>query len=100
MKEDRIWRASRTWPRCVSQGSRLASITDTELAKAALCMAAAVRGGNVRGVIFHSGKGGDAPGVVQSTGRVGSTLDNAAAEGFIVTLEWELLSRRHFTTKA
>jgi putative transposase len=84
---------------------------DAALAKAALCMAAAVRGGNVSGVIFHSDKGGeytgdmfaetcDALGVVQSMGRVGSALDNAAAESFNSTLEWELLSRRRFATKA
>jgi putative transposase len=84
---------------------------DAALAKAALCMAAAVRGGNISGVIFHSDKGGEytgdtfaktceALGVVQSMGRVGSALDNAAAESFNSTLEWELLSRRHFTTKA
>jgi len=83
---------------------------DAALAKAALCMAAAVRGGNVRGVIFHSDKGGEytgdtftkacnALGVIQSMGRVGSALDNAAAESFNSTLEWELLSRRHFATK-
>jgi transposase InsO family protein len=32
-------------------------------------------------------------------GRVGSALDNAAAESFNSTLQWELLSRRHFATK-
>jgi putative transposase len=32
-------------------------------------------------------------------GRVGSALDNAAAESFNSTLEWELLSRRQFATK-
>jgi len=84
---------------------------DAALAKAALCMAAAVRGGTISGVIFHSDKGGEytgdtfaktcqALGVVQSMGRVGSALDNAAAESFNSTLEWELLSRRHFATKA
>ena len=84
---------------------------DAALAKAALCMAAAVRGGNVSGVIFHSDKGGEYTadmfaktcevlGVVQSMGRVGSALDNAAAESFNSTLEFELLSRRHFATKA
>ena len=35
----------------------------------------------------------------QSMGRVGSALDNAAAESLNSTLEWELLSRRHFATK-
>jgi len=33
-------------------------------------------------------------------GRVGSCFDNAAAESFNSTLEFELLSRRHFATKA
>jgi putative transposase len=84
---------------------------EAALARAALCMAAAVRGGNVSGVIFHSDKGGEytgdtfiktckSLGVIQSMGRVGSALDNAAAESFNSTLEWELLSRRHFATKA
>ncbi len=83
---------------------------DAPLARAALCMAAAVRGGHVAGVVFHSDKGGEYVGdvftqacagleVTQSMGRVGSALDNAAAESFNSTLEWELLSRRHFATK-
>ncbi|MDZ7673817.1 MAG: IS3 family transposase [Acidimicrobiales bacterium] len=83
---------------------------DAPLAKAALLMAAAVRGGDVASVIFHSDKGGEytgdlftkackALGVVQSMGRVASALDNAVAESFNSTLEWELLSRRHFATK-
>ena len=38
-------------------------------------------------------------GVTQSMGGVGSALDNAAAESFNSTLEWELLSRRNFATK-
>jgi len=37
---------------------------DAPLAKAALCMAAAVRGGDVAGVIFHSDKGGEYTGHV------------------------------------
>ena len=72
-------------------------------------MAAAVRGGDVAGVIFHSDKGGEyvgglfasacvALGVTQSMGRVGSALDNAAAESWNSTLEHELLSRRRFAT--
>jgi len=91
-------------------GFALGEHHDAPLAKAALCMAAAVRGGDVAGVIFHSDKGGEYTGdvfagacdalrVVQSMGRVGSALDNAAAESFNSTLEWELLSRRHFVTK-
>ena len=73
-------------------------------------MAAAARGGDVAGVIFHSDKGGEYTGdvfanactvlgVIQSMGRVGSALDNAAAESFNSTLEHELLSRRYFGTK-
>lgn len=83
---------------------------DSALAKAALCMAAAVRGGDADGVIFHSDKGGeyvgdlfagacDTLGVTQSMGRVGSALDNAASESWNSTLEHELLSRNTFETK-
>jgi len=83
---------------------------DSAVAKAALCMAAAVRGGDVAGVIFHTDKGGEYVGdlfaracqalrVTQSMGRVGSALDNAAAESWNSTLEHELLSRQHFATK-
>ena len=32
-------------------------------------------------------------------GRTGSALDNAASESFNSTLEFELLSRRHFLTR-
>ena len=35
----------------------------------------------------------------QSMGRVGSCFDNAAAESFFSTLEWEVLSRHHFRIK-
>jgi transposase InsO family protein len=71
---------------------------DSALAEAALCMAAAVHGGDVDGVIFHSDHGGEyvgdlfaracsSLGVTQSMGRVGSALDNAAAESFNSTRE-------------
>jgi putative transposase len=83
---------------------------DSALARAALCMAAAVRGGDVTRVIFHTDKGGEyigdlfaracgSLGVSQSMGRVGSALENAAAESFNSTLEHELLSRKQFETK-
>lgn len=39
-------------------------------------------------------------GITQSMGRVGSALDNAAAESFFSTLENEHLSRRTYTTRA
>ena len=90
-------------------GFALGEHHDSALARAALCMAAAVRGGDVAGVIFHTDKGGEyvgdlfaracaTLGVTQSMGRVGSALDNAAAESWNSTLEHELLSRRHFAT--
>jgi putative transposase len=70
----------------------------------------AARGGDVRGVIFHSDRGstytaGDftglcrSVGIIQSMGRVGSCFDNAAAESFFSTLEHEVLSRHHFRTR-
>jgi len=84
---------------------------DAELATSALLMAAAVRGGDVAGVIFHSDKGGEYTAgkfarackklkVRRSMGRVACALDNAAAESFNSTLEFELLSRTKFATKA
>ena len=84
---------------------------DSRLADGALKMAAAVRGGDVRGVVFHTDRGSEytagrfgaacrALGVTQSMGRVGSALDNAAAESFFSTLEFECLRKRRFATKA
>ena len=75
------------------------------LATAAINMATATRGGRVQGVIFHTDKGSQYTsdafadacrrlGVTQSMGRVGSALDNAAAESFFSTLEHEFVSRR------
>lgn len=83
---------------------------DAEAAGAAITMAAAVRGGreHIKGVIFHSDRGStytaknytqacaDRLGIRQSMGRVGSCFDNAAAEAFFSTLEWEVLSRNEF----
>ncbi len=81
-----------------------------DLAAAALNMAAATRGGDIAGVIFHTDKGaqytaGDFAdacrrlGVTQSMGRVGCALDNACAESFFSTLQHELISRRRWTTR-
>jgi transposase InsO family protein len=81
------------------------------LARAALQTSVAVRGGDVAGVIFHSDQGSEyvaadfraactRMGITQSMGRVGSALDNAAAESFNSTLEHELLSRVQFATRA
>jgi transposase InsO family protein len=91
-------------------GFALGAHHDTALAKAALCMAIAVRGGNVTGVIFHSDRGGEytgrvfstacaRAGVRQSMGRTGSALDNAAAESFNSTLQFELLAAHRFTSR-
>ena len=86
---------------------------DAALACDAIKMAAAVRGGRacIDGVIFHTDRGSTYTatrfttlcrtlGVSQSMGRVGSCFDNAAAEAFFSTMEHEVLSRHHFTTKA
>ena len=92
-------------------GFALGAYHDAELATAALQVAIAVRGGDVAGVIFHSDQGGEYTGEVfraacrrarvrQSMGRTGSALDNAVAESFNSTLEFELLAHAHFTTRA
>ena len=89
---------------------------DAQLAGEAIRMAATVRGGRaaIEGVVFHTDKGStytanaftqlckDKLGIHQSMGRVGSCFDNAAAEAFFSTLEWEVLSRNDFddTTQA
>lgn len=81
-----------------------------KLAQAAIEMAAATRGGDVTGVIFHTDKGTqytslgfaeacERLGVTHSTGRVGCALDNAVAESFFSTLTWELIRRRDWQTR-
>ncbi|WP_345486106.1 IS3 family transposase, partial [Planotetraspora phitsanulokensis] len=83
---------------------------DAALTIAALQMAAVTRGGAIDGVIFHSDRGSEYTaarfqaacrhwGVVQSMGRVGCALDNAAAESFNSTLKVELVHRHHFATR-
>ena len=92
---------------------------DSELAAAAIKMAVASRGGvdavngpnwredEAQRVIFHTDRGSTYTansftklcrqlGVRQSMGRVGSCFDNAAAEAFFSSLEWEVLSRHEF----
>jgi putative transposase len=92
-------------------GHALGGHHDAELAAAALLMAAAVRRGRVRGVIFHSDQGSEYTaaefrsacerlGVRQSMGRPGSALDNAVIESWHSTLEWELRSLEKFATRA
>lgn len=83
---------------------------DAAVAVAALQMAAANRGGTVEGVIFHSDRGSEYTAetfgaackrlaVVQSMGRVGSALDNAASEAFNSTIKVEYIHRRRFRTR-
>ena len=84
---------------------------DAALVSASLQMAAATRGGDVDGVIFHSDRGSEYTsaaygdlcarlGVVQSMGRVGSCFDNAAAESFNSTIKVEYIHRHRFVTRA
>jgi putative transposase len=86
---------------------------DAELACSAIEMAVAVRGGPepIAGVVFHTDRGSTYTagkftalcrrlGIRQSMGRVGSCFDNAAAEAFFSSLEWEVLSRQEFDTTA
>jgi len=85
---------------------------NAELACDAIQMAVAVRGGaaNIAQVIFHTDRGSTYTSddftklcagltIRQSMGRVGSCFDNAAAESFFSTLEWEVLSRHTFATR-
>ena len=86
---------------------------DAELARGAVQMAVAVRGGRdaVAGVIFHSDQGAEYTAqqfrtacermkITQSMGRPGSGLDNAVIESWHSTLEFELRRLEHFRTKA
>jgi putative transposase len=91
-------------------GFALSEHHDAELAYGALAMAAAVRGGQVAGVIMHTDQGSEYTagfyraactrmGIQQSMGRPGSALDNAAIESFHSTLEFELRSLEDFPTR-
>lgn len=91
-------------------GFALGEHHDTDLAYAALAVAAAVRGGDVSGVTFHTDRGSEYTSrdfrractrlrIRQSMGRPGSALDNAAIESWHSTLTFELLELEHFATK-
>ncbi|GHE55220.1 hypothetical protein GCM10014715_05000 [Streptomyces spiralis] len=73
-------------------------------------MAAATRGGDVRGVIIHTDRGSEycsrrfkracrRLGIVQSMGRVGSCFDNAVSEAFNSVLTVEYVHRHTFRTR-
>ena len=92
-------------------GFALGEHHDAQLAYSALVMAVAVRGGQVPGVIMHTDRGSEYTagrvrqactrlGITQSMGRPGSALDNAVIESWHSTLEFELRSVEHFTTRA
>jgi transposase InsO family protein len=92
-------------------GFTLGERHDAQLAYGALAMALAIRGGQAPGVIFHTDQGSEYTarpfqaacqrlGVTQSMGRPGSALDNAVIESWHSTLEFELRSVEHFTTRA
>jgi putative transposase len=94
--------------RCV--GFALDAHHDAALARAALCTAIAIRGGVVAGVVFHTDQGGEytgelfaaacrSAGVTQSMGRTCSALDNAVAESFNSTVEFELLRDQQFASR-
>ncbi|EHB46369.1 IS3 family transposase [Mycolicibacterium vinylchloridicum] len=96
-------------------GAAMGLHPDAELACAAITMAVAARGGRQaiwreqesERLIFHTDRGSTYTansfttlcrtlGIRQSMGRVGSCFDNAAAEAFFSSLEWEVLSRNRF----
>lgn len=96
-------------------GAAMGLHPDAELACAAIKMAVAARGGRQviwreqesERLIFHTDRGSAYTAnafttlcrqldIRQSMGRVGSCFDNAAAEAFFSSLEWEVLSRNSF----
>jgi putative transposase len=91
-------------------GYAMSGSHDAALARASLQMAVANRG-DVDGVIFHSDRGSEYTadmyakacrklGVIQSMGRVGSALDNAAAEAFNSIIKVEYIHRHRFRTRS
>jgi transposase InsO family protein len=92
-------------------GFGLSGHHDAELAYGALAMAAAVRGGQVAGVIMHTDQGSEYTAglfrsacgrlsIRQSMGRPGSALDNAVIESWHSTLTFELRALETFATRA
>ena len=100
-------------------GAATSKHPDAELACAAIRMAVTARGGKeaiwredeAERVIFHTDRGSTYTatsftrlctelGLRQSMGQVGSCFDNAAAEAFFSSLEWEVLSGHEFDTRA
>ncbi|MEV6406010.1 IS3 family transposase [Streptomyces bobili] len=91
-------------------GWSLAEHMRADLVVDAVRSAVAARGGDVRGVVFHSDRGMQytsaafaevcrAHGIRRSMGRVGSSYDNALAESFFATLKRELLYGSRWMTR-
>lgn len=83
-------------------GFSIAEHMRTDLVADALKAAAATRGGDLTGAIFHSDNGAqyvsrqfaelcDGLGVIRSRGKIGTSADNAAAEAFNASLKRETL---------
>jgi putative transposase len=92
-------------------GFALGEHHDADLAYGTLVMAVAVRGGQVPGVIMHTGQGSEYTAglfraacqrlsICQSMGRPGSALDNAVIESWHSTLESGLRRLEHYATRA
>jgi transposase InsO family protein len=92
-------------------GFAMADHMRTELVAGAMEMAMATRGGDVEGMVFHHDRGSqylsrefrgfcEHHGIAQSTGRTGSSTDNAVAESFWAALKRELVSRNRFASRA
>jgi len=93
--------------RCLAASTSLSA--NATLARAAIQTAVTARGGPgaIRNVIFHTDRGATYTAdrftslcrqlqIKQSMGRVGSCFDNAAAEAFFSSLEWEVLRDAEF----
>ncbi|MFF3501173.1 IS3 family transposase [Streptomyces sp. NPDC003247] len=91
-------------------GWSLAEHMQAGLVVDAVTSAVEARGGDVRGVVFHSDRGAQytsaafaqvccTHGIRRSMGRVGSSYDNALAESFFATLKRELLYGSRWLTR-
>ena len=92
-------------------GYSMAEHMRTELVSDALEMAAATRGGQTAGIIFHGDRGSQYMSsdyqrriagldMIQSVGRTGVCWDNAVAESFWSSLKREVVHRYRFATRA
>ena len=92
-------------------GYSMAEHMRTELVADALEMAAAARGGQTAGIIFHGDRGSQYMSsdyrqliadldMIQSVGRTGVCWDNAVAESFWSSLKREVVHRYRFATRA